>query len=64
MTTIAVILLVVLLWFLVGCIVLSLQDNGQHELLQWASNCPYIGLSGFILLWPISLVLIIYLKNK
>lgn len=43
-----------LLWFIVGCAVLSAIDDADQRLFKWASSCPLPG--GYVLtvtMWPI-----------
>lgn len=54
MKILLIILITWMIWFIVGCIVLSYMDDKDQRLFNWAKNCPLPG--GYALTvtaWPI-----------
>lgn len=49
-------------YIVVGCAVLSAADDDEGRLLEWAQRTPYIGLGGFVSLWPASAALVMFLR--
>lgn len=56
MTELIIIWLFFVLWFLLGCLVLSAIDDDNNTLYRWASNCPIpLGYELTVLAWPVVL---------
>ena len=48
------IILILMGWFIIGCIVLAAIDDEHQSLLKWASSCPIIfGYEITVMCWPI-----------
>lgn len=48
-------LAILALWFVFGCIVLTMADDEQQRLFEWATRAPYGLYFVVVLAWPIVL---------
>ena len=54
----------VVVWVVIGCAALAMLDDEQGRLADWAGRFPLGGLGIFVLLWPVMVPLVIWLRLR